>query len=650
MAILYKMAEQGENRESELEHAIRDYIKNTKGDDYTAAIREDRRFAVWYHLSDLRVGLFNWYDFRPGASLLEIGAGFGALTGDFCRRCAQVTAVEASVFRAESIVERYKSVEHLTVYAGEVTQIEFRQKFDYIVLVGGLECAGQGSLEPDVYAEYILGLKRLLKPDGIMLVAVDNRYALRSFCGEQERYTGLPFAGISGLAKSTVGRAFSRHELIEILQQAKVETYKFYYPLPDYRLPQLIYTDEHLPEPNVRERMIPYYADAETLLLEENELYDDVIANDAFPFLANSYLVECGAQVEKFSSVVYAALSTDRGRERAFATVIYANQSVRKLPMYASGIFYAKAMLEKVNDLKRHGIPMLEQNWDGRGIEMAEVKADTLSNYLKKAVYRNPAVLWEVIEELWQYILQSSEQVSQHLNAMGDGQGMDWGPILKKAYLELIPLNCFFEQGRFLFFDQEYVRENYPAKYVLFRAIHYIYIFSPRIELYVPLQAVKEKYGLTELWDIFLQEEDGHFLPEVRQRALYQQFYCWAQVNREQMAENAKFLGHTKDIVWQSLFADSRGKDIIIFGAGALFDDYLRRYGQEFPPVLLLDNNKVKWGMLRSNVKITAPQELTKRAAGSYQLIICSRYYKEIAVQLYGLGIQSFRIYPYALL
>lgn len=59
---------------------------------------------------------------------------------------------------------------------------------------------------------------------------------------------------------------------------------KFYYPLPDYKLPQLIYTDDFLPEKNLKERLIPYYSRNDTLVAVESELYDEIFGNQVFPF------------------------------------------------------------------------------------------------------------------------------------------------------------------------------------------------------------------------------------------------------------------------------------------------------------------------------------------------------------------------------
>lgn len=545
MAVLRLLGKIQEMQEvSMIDRDIRGYIDQYPQGDYTDAISDDNRFEVFYHLSDLRIGLFAWYDFNPEASLLEIGAGFGALTGGFCRQCAHVTAVESSKFRAESLCQRHAWAENLTVCAGHWQDLPCSETFDYIVLAGGLETAFSGDTGIDAcYADYLRGLQRYLKPNGILLLAVINRYGLRYFCGEKEPYANRPFAGIQGDFRGTGGRSFAKNELEAILRSAGAEHWRFYYPLPDYKLPQLIYTDDYLPEKNVRERLIPYYRDAGTLVAFENDLYDDIIDNHVFPFFANSYLVEVGVP-ERFSAAVYAALSTDRGRDRAFATVIYRKNRVCKKPIYSAGIPYARQLLAHLDVLSARGIPVVQHAWDGQGICMPQIHAAMLSNYIKEIVRDHPAKFWEILDDLWRMILQSSEYAEAVDNALQQGKpDLSWGPILKKAYLELIPLNCFYQDGKFLFFDQEYVRDNYPAKYVLFRAIHYIYGFTPQIDHYIPLEKVKKKYELEELWDIFSNEEDNRFLPEVRQHQRYCQFYRWTKIDAAQLKRNALLLG-----------------------------------------------------------------------------------------------------------
>ncbi|WP_019552550.1 class I SAM-dependent methyltransferase [Propionispira raffinosivorans] len=626
---------------------IRQYIETNKTDQYDEVIQKDPRWEVFYHLSDLRMGLFSWYDFTKESDLLEIGAAFGALTGLFCRKCARVTALEEQSFRAESVYRRYAERDNLTVYAGGIATLPSEIKFDYIILAGGLETIGKGNRNPQVYADYVRQLRAFLKPTGVLLIAVENRYGLKYFCGAQEPHANRSFAGISGFMKGALGKSFTKNELENILEQAGVLKRKFYYPLPDYKLPQLVYTDAYLPEKNVQERLIPYSLNPKTLLANENDLYDDIVAGNVFPFFANSYLIECG-QPAHFSKVIYAAISTDRGRNRAFATVIYSDQRVCKKPIFDEGIAHAKTLVSRTTKLEDRGVPMVPHVWDGTGVVMPRIQANTLSNYLKESVTRHPGEFLNIIERLWQLILQSAEYVSPEKNALLREENLQWGPILEQAYLELIPLNCFYHNGDFLFFDQEYVKENYPAKYVLFRAIHYIYVFTPQMKRYISLDMLKEKYGLTELWDIFLQEENEHFLHDVRQHELYWQFYRWAAVDTLQMQRNASLLGLDEKRchdLFAELFEGPMDRQIVIFCAGSIFDSYMRKHGKEHTPIFVADNDTEKWGTKRCGVEIRNPQEILNVPENERQVIVCSRFYWEVGAQLEKMGVAGYKVY-----
>lgn len=57
---------------------------------------------------------------RPDADVLEIGAGFGALTGILCEKAAPVTVTERALFRARAITKRYADYTNLDVYAGDL--------------------------------------------------------------------------------------------------------------------------------------------------------------------------------------------------------------------------------------------------------------------------------------------------------------------------------------------------------------------------------------------------------------------------------------------------------------------------------------------------------------------------------------------------
>ena len=62
---------------------------------------EQVSFPVIYHFSDLRANILNWYPIKKSDSVLEIGAGCGAITGTLCEKAGQVTSVELSKRRAQ---------------------------------------------------------------------------------------------------------------------------------------------------------------------------------------------------------------------------------------------------------------------------------------------------------------------------------------------------------------------------------------------------------------------------------------------------------------------------------------------------------------------------------------------------------------------
>lgn len=583
MAVLHTEFSTSEIEESKIsayDKKTYSYIEKYGDISYDPVIAEETDWRVFYNLTELRKGILSWYDFPASARVLEAGAAFGTLTGCLCRKCAHVTATDRSLYRARAVAARYRETENLDIYAGDAAEIEFPESFDFIILIGLLERVGNGSREPKPYIDYLSAIKRWLKPGGRLLFAVENRFGLRYFCGEAEPHTGRAFDGINGYPRGTGGHSFSRKEIETIVKAAGFGYRKFYYPLPDYKLPQLIYTDACLPGKNLRERLIPYYRRRDTLVAWERELYQDILENHVFPFFANSFLAECGG--EEFpgakeadrgrdrdstvsgsqdaepgsravsGQILYAAVSTDRGEARSYATVIRGDGTVRKTPLYEKGRADARKLYANILDLQAHGIPVVRHKLlEGDELELPYIPWPTLSDHIKEIIYDRQEEFLGLIDRIYAYILQSSPQVPEEENALPAVLGIrpgHFGPILRKAYMELIPLNCFYNPrtGEFLYFDQEFVREKYPAKYVLFRAIHYIYCFTPNAERYYPKGKLLQKYGMEDTWDIYLREET-RFLDQVRNRGQYKQFYQRTMVDQRQISENIGRLENSRE-------------------------------------------------------------------------------------------------------
>lgn len=92
-------------------------------------------------------------------------------------------------------------------------------------------------------------------------------------------------------------------------------------------------------------------------------------------------------------------------------------------------------------------------------------------------------------------------------------------------------------------------------------------------------------------------------------------------------------------------FADVKGKKIILFGAGLMFEDYMKKYGDKYRPVFLVDNDENKWGRSRMGIPIRKPEEILAVPQEKRKLIICSYYYREISDQLDRMGIHDYKVY-----
>ena len=259
--------------------------------DVSAMIKGDKRWPVLYHLSPERRNLLEWYNFKKDGTLLEIGAGCGALTGLFAEKVSKVTAVELSLKRSRIIEERYRQDNNIDIIAGNICDLKLEDRFDYITLIGVLEYAR--SFVKDKYpARKLLGICRaLLKPDGILFVAIENKFGLKYFAGAREDHSGRSFESIEGYRSDAPAETWSRDELSSFLNKAGFKRLEFFYPYPDYKLPEEIFSDDYLPDVNHILKNSPNYDRDRYRLFSEKRALLNIIADKKFELFSNSFLI-----------------------------------------------------------------------------------------------------------------------------------------------------------------------------------------------------------------------------------------------------------------------------------------------------------------------------------------------------------------------
>ncbi len=82
----------------------------------------------------------------------------------------------------------------------------------------------------------------------------------------------------------------------------------------------------------------------------------------------------------------------------------------------------------------------------------------------------------------------------------------------------------------------------------------------------------------------------------------------------------------------------------VLFGAGNMCRNYMKFYGEKYPPLFVCDNNSKLWGTKICGLEVKEP-EVLKKMPPECAVIICNTFYSEIAEQLRTMGIRNIKTY-----
>lgn len=81
-------------------------------------------------------------------------------------------------------------------------------------------------------------------------------------------------------------------------------------------------------------------------------------------------------------------------------------------------------------------------------------------------------------------------------------------------------------------------------------------------------------------------------------------------------------------------------KRVALFGAGNMCRNYMKCYGEKYPPLFTCDNNPKLWNTAFEGLTVQNPNEL-KNLPEDCGVIICNIFYSEIEEQLRSMGIRN---------
>ncbi|GAV12380.1 glycoside hydrolase family 99-like domain-containing protein [Paenibacillus sp. NAIST15-1] len=507
-----------------VEDEILEIVRN-KGDNVLKELGSVS-WPIFYHLSHLRENILNWYPFKKDCTILEVGSGCGAITGLLCNRAKYVASIELTEKRATINYERHKDCDNLEIFVGNLSSIQIENKFDYIVVNGVLEYAG-GFISGDrPYEEFINMLTDYLTEDGVILIAIENRLGLKYFSGAKEDHVGKLFAGLNGYQEDDHVRTFSQSEITKLIENCNLTIEQFYYPYPDYKFPEVIYTEKGFSKVPLSYDVHSY--DTERyMFFDEIEMQNLLVKEGAGAPFSNSFLIDVRKKkqiVEKNDEdLLYVKINSNRDDAFKICTTIYEQEGklkVKKQALSTESIGHLEQMIryyQQYNHLG-HNARLLPTEMVGEDLVSDFVVAPTMETVLlEKEKIGDKGGFLSILNEFYSLLHSFGEvEVNSYTKKFHDIFGPDKadGDLEFTAFnnIDVLFDNIFYEEHEIVIFDYEwFVDCPLPVKFIFWRSVKEYYA---RHRFSEPLITERDIYLLFNISDkevATFYKWEGHF-------------------------------------------------------------------------------------------------------------------------------------------
>lgn len=469
---------------------IEKYILKNDKNDYENMLENQQNEEIIMALSVKRQNLFNWYPLKKDASILEIQANFGEVTQVFINNSKNVTLIESNKEKAEAIGKRYQNVKNLKIIVGNLEDINLEELYDYIIIYN---------------ANVLEYAKKYLKSDGTILLATNNRFGIQYFAGAN--YKGRIYDTIL----NPPNELYSKNEIENMIKINGFSNYKFYYLLPNYKIPNVIFSDEYLPNENTTKLMYNImYPKGSVVLFDELKALKQLTKNNQFTFFANSYIVEIkNDKDEEKTNIKFVSYNNNRKEKYQLITIIE-KEKVRKEMISEKSKKHIENIKLNTKKLKELKFNVLEE-FEGNRVISKFIEQDTFDKIIiKNILEKRLDIAYELIDKWYEYIKQRllknkrSEINSNIQYTLEEIEGLN---ILKNGYIDLVFENTFYKDDEFIFFDQEWYEDGIPLEFLLYRAINNVYSYNLEAQEILKKEELFERYNLSKYIDLFKRIE-----------------------------------------------------------------------------------------------------------------------------------------------
>ena len=443
------------------------YTRLVGGEKEADIVLNETRYPILYHLSRERENILSWYPFKGTERVLEVGAGCGAVTSILCQKCRDVTAVELSLLRSKINAIRHANETNLHILVRNIMDYEEKHEYDIVTLIGVLEYANMFTGTNNAFVDFLKHIKGMLKPEGHLLIAIENRFGIKYFLGAREDHHWKLNEGLYGYPNQGA-QTFSVEELLCLVATAGFSQNSMFSVWPDYKFPSQLKRIDQLEGPLYRDETMNYgefVIQTASPRKVMNELFSAGIGNQ----MANSLFLDVSDNRTEMPSDVL--MNTNRKEIFASSTIFYHNENVEKIPVGSKS--RAMEMIESGANMISHRLGntrVLIPKRKGVKLYFEWLPGQTLNNYLRNHDNETNEI-WNRYIRQFDQLVYKGELTKKDRTLFGK---FDFGTeiLICPAPIDLNLDNIMVIDGEWTVFDTEWVfDEPVPLRYILWRSI-----------------------------------------------------------------------------------------------------------------------------------------------------------------------------------
>lgn len=476
---------------------IKNYFEKYEPREYNKIMQEDKRTNITMVFSEMRANIIKWYPFDNGKKALEIGANYGEITKELVNKLNKVTVIEFDDEKIDCIRKRLLNNHNYEIKScDKLAEIKLKEKYDYIIAIGTAEYAEKIGF--DDLGHMIEWMNQQLAEDGTILLTIDNKFGTKYLAGSTRNKDEVPFACFKPYINKDY-KLYGKKQLENIIKKSGVENYKFYYPVPNYNLTHLIYTDQYLPQ-NSKYNL--YYREDEEILFNELELIKVARKNEMFSFFTNSYLIEINKKKENQSNVCFVNYNNMRKAEYKIQTKIAPDKVTKEsyIKEQNNHIIQIKQNIEKLKEL---GFSVCEQ-YENDCIISNFITKPTMDEYLNTILQQGRVEKFKQELDKWYLYIKNKLQGEYGGESILKKYSIDCPKekkqtLLKYGFIDLIFQNVFYDgNDEYIVFDQEWYEEGVPLEFIIYRSIKKIFFQHNDLENKINKEELYLRYNITD--------------------------------------------------------------------------------------------------------------------------------------------------------